>query len=95
MGIPAHLVSGNLAATGFNGLADIARVRKVDRDRLIHGICVLDDGVGLVAHRREHIPNGDPPAVRVISNNKLYPEHERTAEDIRVIGRIRWFARVK
>ena len=29
----------------------------------------------------------------VISDNKLYPEYERTAEEIRIIGRIRWFAR--
>ena len=57
------------------------------------GIFVLDDGMGLVAKRLEHIPNSDPPAVRVISDNKLYPEYERTAEDIRIIGRIRWFAR--
>jgi phage repressor protein C with HTH and peptisase S24 domain len=54
---------------------------------------VLDDGMGLVAKRLEHIPNSDPPAVRVISDNKLYPEYERTAEEIRIIGRIRWFAR--
>lgn len=57
------------------------------------GVFVLDDGMGLVAKRLEHIPNSDPPAVRVISDNKLYPEYERTAEEIRIIGRIRWFAR--
>ena len=57
------------------------------------GIFVLDDGMGLVAKRLEHVPNSDPPAVRVISDNKLYPEYERTAEEIRIIGRIRWFAR--
>ena len=57
------------------------------------GIFVLDDGMGLVAKRLEHIPNSDPPAVRVISDNKLYPEYERTADEIRIIGRIRWFAR--
>ena len=57
------------------------------------GIFVLDDGMGLVAKRLEHIPNSDPPAVRVISDNKRYLEYERTAEEIRIIGRIRWFAR--
>jgi len=31
--------------------------------------------------------------VRVISDNTLYPAYERTADEIRVIGRIRWFAR--
>ncbi len=57
------------------------------------GIFVLDDGLGLVAKRLEHIPNSDPPAVRVISDNKHYPEYERTADEIHIVGRIRWFAR--
>ncbi len=57
------------------------------------GIFVLDDGTGLVAKRPVHIPNSDPPTVRLISDNKLYPAYKRTAEDIRIIGRIRWFAR--
>lgn len=57
------------------------------------GIFVLDDGMGLVAKRLEHIPNSDPPAVRVISDNKHYPEYERTADEIHIVGRIRWFAR--
>jgi len=54
---------------------------------------VLDDGMGLVAKRLEHIANSDPPAVRVISDNKHYPEYERTADEIHIVGRIRWFAR--
>jgi hypothetical protein len=37
------------------------------------GIFVLDDGMGLVAKRLEHIPNSDPPAVRVISYNTNGP----------------------
>ena len=57
------------------------------------GIFVLDDGMGLVAKRLQHVPNSDPPAVHVISDNKHYPEYERTAEEINIIGRIRWFAR--
>ncbi len=57
------------------------------------GIFVLDDGLGLVAKRLEHVPGSDPPAVRVISDNKHYPEYERTAEEIHIVGRIRWFAR--
>ena len=57
------------------------------------GIFVLHDGMGLVAKRLEHIPNSDPSAVRVISDNGLYTPYERTAEEINIIGRIRWFAR--
>jgi phage repressor protein C with HTH and peptisase S24 domain len=47
----------------------------------------------LVAKRLQHVPNSDPPAVRVISDNKHYPEYERSAEEIVIVGRIRWFAR--
>jgi phage repressor protein C with HTH and peptisase S24 domain len=33
------------------------------------GIVVLDDAMGLIAKRIEHIPNSDPPAVRVIGKH--------------------------
>jgi phage repressor protein C with HTH and peptisase S24 domain len=57
------------------------------------GIFVLHDGIGLVAKRLEHIPNHDPPRVRVISDNTFYHPYERSAEEVNIIGRIRWFAR--
>lgn len=57
------------------------------------GIFVLFDGMGLVAKRLENIPNNDPPKVRVISDNTFYSPYERTADEINIIGRIRWFAR--
>jgi phage repressor protein C with HTH and peptisase S24 domain len=57
------------------------------------GVFVLHDGMGLVAKRLEHIPNSDPPAVRVISDNGLYSAYERTADEVTIVGRIRWFAR--
>ena len=40
-----------------------------------------------------HIPNSDPPRVRIISNNLLYKPYEGSGEGINIIGRIRWFAR--
>jgi phage repressor protein C with HTH and peptisase S24 domain len=49
--------------------------------------------MGLVAKRLEHVPNSEPPAVRVISDNGFYSPYERSAEEIHIIGRIRWFAR--
>lgn len=57
------------------------------------GIFVLSDGMGLVAKRLEHIPNNDPPKVRVISDNTFYSPYERSADEVSIIGRIRWFAR--
>jgi phage repressor protein C with HTH and peptisase S24 domain len=86
-----HVEGDSMAPTLLSGDAVL-----VDMTRQLPnppGIFVLDDGMGLVAKRLEHIPNSDPPAVRVISDNKLYPEYDRTAEEIRIIGRIRWFAR--
>jgi phage repressor protein C with HTH and peptisase S24 domain len=57
------------------------------------GIFVLHDGFGLVAKRLEYLPVRDPPAIRVISDNIRYGAIERPAEEIRIIGRIVWFAR--
>ncbi len=57
------------------------------------GIFVLFDGMGLVAKRLEHIPNSDPPLVRIISDNARYSVYERTADEVNIVGRIRWFAR--
>ena len=57
------------------------------------GIFVLHDGMGLVAKRLEHVPLSDPPRLRIISDNALYTPYECTADEVNVIGRIRWFAR--
>jgi hypothetical protein len=34
-----------------------------------------------------------PTRVRIISDNPLYSPYEGTAEEVNIIGRIRWFAR--
>ena len=86
-----HVEGDSMAPTLLSGdtvLVDMAR-----RTPNPPGIFVLDDGMGLVAKRLEHIPNSDPPAVRVISDNPVYSPYERSAEEIHIIGRIRWFAR--
>jgi phage repressor protein C with HTH and peptisase S24 domain len=57
------------------------------------GIFVLYDGMGLVAKRLEHIPNSVPPRVRIISDNAFYAPYDCTAEEVNIIGRIRWYAR--
>ncbi len=86
-----HVEGDSMAPTLLSG--DAVLVDMTRRTPNPPGIFVLDDGMGLVAKRLEHIPNSDPPAVRVISDNTLYPAYERTADEIRIIGRIRWFAR--
>ena len=57
------------------------------------GIFALHDGMGLVAKRLDHIPNTEPPRVRIIPDNPLYAPYEGTAEEVNIIGGIRWFAR--
>ena len=86
-----HVEGDSMAPTLLSG--DAVLVDMIRRAPNPPGIFVLDDGMGLVAKRLEHIPNSDPPAVRVISDNKHYPEYERTADEIHIVGRIRWFAR--
>lgn len=86
-----HVVGDSMEPTLKDG--DIVLV---DMDRAAPtppGVFVLHDGIGLVAKRLEHIPNSDPPIVKVISDNKTYSLYERTADEVNIVGRVRWFAR--
>ena len=53
---------------------------------------MLFDGLGLVAKRLENVANSDPPTMRIISDNPVYAPYERSAEEVNIVGRIRWFA---
>ena len=86
-----HVEGDSMRPTLEDG--DTVLVDMNQKSPLPPGIFVLHDGMGLVAKRLEHIPNSDPPAVRVISDNGLYSPYERTADEVNIIGRIRWFAR--
>lgn len=86
-----HVVGDSRAPTLPDG--DIVLVDMTRRVPNPPGIFVLDDGMRLVAKRLEHVPNSDPPAVRVISDNGFYSPCECSAEEIHIIGRNRWFAR--
>ena len=57
------------------------------------GVFVLHDGIGLVAKRLEHIPLSDPPRVRIISDNLRYNTYDGTADEVNIIGRVRWYGR--
>ena len=86
-----HVEGDSMMPTLHDGdiiLIDIGR-----RSPTPPGIFVLHDGMGLVAKRLEHIPNSDPPKVRIISDNTHYSPYEGVADEINIIGRIRWFAR--
>lgn len=57
------------------------------------GAFVIRDGIAAVAKRLEHVPNSDPPRVRTTAGNPRYAPCEGVADEINVVGRIRWFAR--
>lgn len=86
-----HVEGDSMAPTLLDGDTVLVDMSRTAPNPL--GIFVLNDGMGLIAKRLEHIPNSDPGAVRVISDNSFYSVYERTVEEIHVIGQIRWFAR--
>lgn len=67
-------------------------VRITDKLPTPPGYFVIHDGLGVVAKRVEHIPNSEPAAVRISSNNPAYPPYERTLDEAYILGRIvgRW-----
>ena len=57
------------------------------------GIFVLDDGVGLVAKRVDAISDSRPRVLRLSSDKSAYSKYQRRIDEVRVIGRVVWFAR--
>jgi phage repressor protein C with HTH and peptisase S24 domain len=72
---------------------DVILVDMNQRSPIPPGIFVLHDGMGLVAKRLEHVPMSDPPRVRIISDNDRYTPYECTADEVNIVGRIRWYGR--
>ena len=72
---------------------DVVLVDMNQRNLIPPGIFVLHDGMGLVAKRLEYIPMSDPPAVRIISDNDRYNLYECTADEVNIVGRVRWYGR--
>ena len=57
------------------------------------GIFVIWDGLGLVAKRIEHVPHSDPPRLVLKSLNPQYDSYERSADEIRIVGRVVWVSK--
>ena len=57
------------------------------------GIFALWDGIGVVVKRLEHVPNSDPPLLRISSDNEKHCEYQRTFEEVNIIGRVIWYGR--
>ena len=72
---------------------DVILVDMNQRNPIPPGVFVLHDGMGLVAKRLEHVPMSDPPRVRIISDNGRYTPYECTADEVNIVGRVRWYGR--
>ena len=57
------------------------------------GIFVLFDAVGNAAKKLEYVLMHDPARLRTISDNSWHFSYECTIEEIKIIGRVRWFGR--
>lgn len=72
---------------------DVVLVDLTQRSPIPPGVFVLHDGMGLVAKRLEHVPMSDPPCVRIISDNPQYSPYDCTADEVNIVGRVRWYGR--
>lgn len=52
------------------------------------GIFAIWDGLGIAIKRIELIPNSEPPALKIISDNQRHSSYERKVDECRIIGRI-------
>ena len=71
---------------------DRVMVDTADTNPTPPGVFAISDGFGVAVKRLERIPNSDPPAVRVISDNERHSSHSATPDEIRIIGRCVWRA---
>lgn len=73
--------------------SDRVMVDTSDRVPSPPGIFVLWDGLGTVVKRVEHVPNSDPPQIRIMSDNDAYSDYVATDGEAHIMGRVVWFAR--
>jgi transcriptional regulator with XRE-family HTH domain len=106
--LPAAYVAGELRADADNlriievrgdSMApsllsgDRVMIDQADTNPTPPGIFALWDGFGVVVKRLERVPQSDPPAVTVISDNTFHSPYQLTADEARILGRVIWFAR--
>lgn len=57
------------------------------------GVFVVHEGLGYVAKWVQHLPNSDPPTVKITSENSRFDPYTRALDEARIIGRVVWYAR--
>jgi len=52
------------------------------------GVFIVYDGLGITVKRVEHIPHSDPPAIRLVPENKEYDAYTLTLDEAFIQGRV-------
>lgn len=81
----------SMAPTLLTG--DRVMVDTGDRVPSPDGLFALFDGIGVVVKRLQRVPNTDPPAFQIISDNPHHIPYQRVLDEIHLIGRVVWLAR--
>lgn len=86
-----HVMGDSMEPTLRDG--DVVLVDLTRKAPTPPGVFVVFDGAGLAAKRLDNIPASDPPKARILSDNPRYGAFERTADEVKIIGRVRWAGR--
>ncbi|BBK44147.1 hypothetical protein STVA_41670 [Allostella vacuolata] len=82
-----EVVGDSMAPTLLPG--DRVIINTADQVPSPPGVFALWDGLGLVIKRVDHNDDGsDPPQLTISSDNPLHSSYRRTADEVRIIGRI-------
>ena len=72
---------------------DIVMIDTSQRTASPPRIFILHDRVGLVIKQIEPIRNTTTVTLRIFSENTADSAHDRSIEEVHIIGRVVWFAR--
>ena len=86
-----NVKGGSMSPDLLNG--DRVLIDRRDTNPTQPGIFALFDGFGLVAKLVARVPRSDPPQIRIISRDHDLAPYEATLDEVRIIGRVVWFAR--
>jgi AcrR family transcriptional regulator len=86
-----EVVGDSMAPTLLAG--DRVLIDTADQNPTPPGIFALFDGYGVIVKRLERVARGEPPSIRVISDNPHHGAYELSSDEVRIIGRVVWFGR--
>ena len=64
-------------------------------DKVAHpaGVFVIQDSMGMLIRRLEYVRENGDIVLHVVCDNKKYSSYECTVDDIKILGRVIWYAR--